>query len=168
MPGLLLLAQNGGDLVLKSIAPRALRPLGFRTALISGSLMITVSIIVCAFLTSGISFPVLFLIMFAVGMARSVHLTAQMALRFADMPQSEVGGATVLGNMIQSLSQAFAISGVAAMLSLLSDGAEVPTMLGFPHHHPRPCRARAHLRAHVRTAGQGCRRRTDRPGTQRD
>jgi hypothetical protein len=69
--------------------------------------------------------------MFAVGMARSVHLTAMMALRFADMPQSEVGGATVLGNMLQSLSQALAISGVAAILSLLSAGADAPTMADF-------------------------------------
>jgi EmrB/QacA subfamily drug resistance transporter len=129
--GLLLLAQNGGDLVLKSIAPRALRYLGFRKALVSGSLMIAASMLVCAFLTEDIPFPLLFAIMFAVGMARSVHLTAMMALRFADMPQSEVGGATVLGNMLQSLSQALAISGVAAILSLLSAGADAPTMADF-------------------------------------
>ncbi len=129
--GLLLLAQNGGDLLLKSIAPRALRFLGFRTALVSGSLMIGVSILVCAFLSSSIPFMGLCLILFGVGMARSIHLTAQMALRFADMPQSEVGGATVLGNLFQSLSQAFAISGVAALLTLFSDGADAPSMTAF-------------------------------------
>jgi len=129
--GLLLLAQNGGDLVLKSIAPRALRFLGFRKALISGSLMIAASTFACAFLTKDMPFAVLFAILFVVGMARSVHLTAQMSLRFADMPQSEVSGATVLGNMLQSLSQAFAISGVAALLSLLSGGGDVPTMTDF-------------------------------------
>jgi hypothetical protein len=129
--GLLLLAQNGGDLLLKSIASRTLRAIGFRTALVSGSLMIDASIIVCAFLQPGLSFPLLFVIMVGVGMARSVHMTAMMALRFADMPQNEVGGATVLGNLVNSLSQAFAISGVAALLSLLSAGADTPSMTHF-------------------------------------
>ncbi|MBT2186165.1 MFS transporter [Sphingobium sp. H33] len=129
--GLLLLAQNAGDVVLKSIAPRTLRHFGFRKVLVSGSLMIAASILVCAMLTSRLPFPILFAIMFAVGMARSVHMTGMMALRFADMPHSEVGGATVLGNLVQSLTQAFAISGVAALLGLLSGGADVPTMAAF-------------------------------------
>lgn len=129
--GLLLLAQNAGDLLLKTVATRALRLIGFRTALVSGSLMIAVSIAACAFLSPALSFPMLFAIMFAVGMARSVHMTAMMALRFADMPQSEVGGATVLGNMVQSLTQALAISGVAALLSLLAGGAPAPGLVDF-------------------------------------
>src|SRR5690606_26599048 len=107
------------------------RRIGFRTALISGSTMIGCSILVCAFLTESIPFPVLFAIMLVVGMARSVHMTAMMALRFADMPQSEVGGATVLGNLAQSVTQAVAISGVAALLALLSGDADVPRMLDF-------------------------------------
>ncbi|MBN8819388.1 MAG: MFS transporter [Sphingomonas sp.] len=129
--GLLLLAQNGGDLVLKSIANRTLRAIGFRTALVSGSLLIGASMVACAFLQPGMSFSLLCVIMVGVGMARSVHMTAMMALRFADMPQSEVGGATVLGNLVNSLSQAFSISAVAALLSLLSAGAETPTMTHF-------------------------------------
>ena len=40
-------------------------------------------------------------------------------------------GATVLGNLVNSLSQAFSISAVAALLSLLSAGAETPTMTHF-------------------------------------
>jgi EmrB/QacA subfamily drug resistance transporter len=129
--GLLLLAQNGGDLLLKSIAPRTLRHIGFRAALVSGSLMIAVSMIVCAFLSNAMPFPLLFAIMVAVGMARSVHMTAMMSLRFADMPQSEIGGATVLGNLIQSLSQAVAISGVAAVLGILAGDADAPSMGDF-------------------------------------
>jgi hypothetical protein len=71
------------------------------------------------------------LILFTVGMARSILFTAQMALRFADMPQAEIGNATVLGNMTNALAQAFAISGVAALLNLLSGDADMPSLAAF-------------------------------------
>jgi EmrB/QacA subfamily drug resistance transporter len=129
--GLLLLAQNAGDLLLKSVASRALRWLGFRTALISGSIALSLSLLVCAALSASIPFPALMLILFTVGMARSILFTAQMALRFADMPQAEIGNATVLGNMTNALAQAFAISGVAALLNLLSGDADMPSLAAF-------------------------------------
>lgn len=129
--GLLLLAQNAGDLVLKSVASRALRWLGFRTALISGSLCLAASLLVCAALSASLSFPVLFAIMVAVGMARSILFTALMALRFADVSQEEIGNATVLGNLTNSLAQAIAISGVAALLNLLSGASSEPTLMAF-------------------------------------
>ncbi len=129
--GLLLLAQNGGDLLLKSVAARALRRLGFRTALISGSIALSLSMLVCAALSASTPFPVLMIILFGVGMARSILFTAQMALRFADMPQSEIGNATVLGTMTVSIAQALAISGVAALLNLLSGNADTPNLMAF-------------------------------------
>lgn len=129
--GLLLLAQNAGDLVLKVIASRALRWLGFRTALVSGSLCLAVSLLVCATLSASLPFSALFAIMVVVGMARSILFTALMALRFADVPQEEVGNATVLGNLTNALAQAVAISGVAALLNLLSGASAEPTLGAF-------------------------------------
>ncbi|BAK65331.1 major facilitator superfamily protein [Sphingobium sp. SYK-6] len=129
--GMLLLAQNAGDLALKTIASRALRRLGFRTALVSGSISLAVSLLVCAALPPGMPFWLLFAIMIGVGMARSILFTALMPLRFADMPQSEIGGATVLGSLSNSLAQAVAISGAAALLGLLAGQADAPSLPDF-------------------------------------
>jgi len=129
--GLLLLAQNAGDLMLKAVASRTLRRLGFRTALISGALCMATSLLVCAALTPGLPFALLLAIMVGVGMARSILFTAMMALRFADVPQEEVGNATVLGNVTNSLAQAIAISGVAALLNLFSGASAEPSLLAF-------------------------------------
>lgn len=129
--GMLLLAQNGGDLLLKAVASKSLRLIGFRSALASGAIMIGASMAACALLTREMPFWLLFTIMFGIGMARSIHMTAMMALRFADVPQSDVGGATVLGNLANSVSQALAISCAAALLNLLSGGALTPSLEGF-------------------------------------
>jgi len=129
--GLLLLAQNAGDLLLKAVAAPSLRLLGFRLALWTGALTMAVSFAICALLSKTMPFWLLFVIMFGVGMARSIHMTAMMALRFADVPQTEVGGATVLGNIAASASQAFAISTAAALLNLLSGGLTEPRLDDF-------------------------------------
>ncbi|MCW2382802.1 MULTISPECIES: MFS transporter [unclassified Sphingobium] len=129
--GLLLLAQNAGDLALKAIATPSVRWLGIRMALTSGVVTMALSFAACALLTPTMPFWLLVAIMVFVGMARSVHMTAIMALRFADVPQSEVGGATVLGNIANQISQALAISAAAALLNLLSLGVAEPTLADF-------------------------------------
>jgi len=116
--GILLLAQNAGDLVLKPVAGKALRWRGFRTALTSGTLTMTLSIVACAFLTADMPLWAMAGALFAVGMARSVLFTAMMSLNFADVAEEEMSGATVLNNLANSLTAAVAISLAALMLNL--------------------------------------------------
>ncbi|MEI9965652.1 MAG: hypothetical protein WDM92_14250 [Caulobacteraceae bacterium] len=73
--GLLLLAYNGGDLMMKTVANQALRKVGFRTAL-------TVTAALTAFATASwvLLSPTtptwaIFAVMIASGMARSVLMT---------------------------------------------------------------------------------------------
>ena len=108
--GLLLLAQNAGDLLLKAVATPSVRFLGIRMALTSGVVTMAISFAICAVLTEDMPLWLLLTIMFFVGMARSIHMTAIMALRFAD----------VLG-----------ISAAAALLNLLSQGLVEPTLWDF-------------------------------------
>lgn len=129
--GILLLAQNAGDLLLKPVAGKALRLMGFRTALTSGTLTMAITIAGSAFLTPQIPFLGLCAILFVVGNGRSILFTALMALRFADVPQNEIGGATVLGNMVNAVIQAMAISGAALLLNMLSGSFHDPDLASF-------------------------------------
>ncbi len=129
--GLLLLATNGGDLILKPVAGKALRRWGFRAMLVSGAALLGGSLAACALLSPNLPFVGLFAILFVVGMCRSTLFTALMTLRFADMPQDELGGAQVLGNLTNSIAQAFAISGAALLLNLLSPGTHAPDLAAF-------------------------------------
>ncbi|MBU0555925.1 MAG: MFS transporter [Alphaproteobacteria bacterium] len=129
--GLLLLAQNAGDLLLKAVATPSVRFLGIRMALTSGVVTMAISFAICAVLTEDMPLWLLLTIMFFVGMARSIHMTAIMALRFADVQQADVGGATVLGNIANQISQALGISAAAALLNLLSQGLVEPTLWDF-------------------------------------
>ncbi|WP_404712259.1 MFS transporter [Sphingomonas sp. MMS24-J13] len=129
--GLLLLATNGGDLVLKPVCGKALRRWGFRSMLVSGAVLLAGSLAACALLGPAIPFAGLFAILFVVGMCRSTLFTALMTLRFADMPPAELGGAQVLGNLVNSMGQATAISGAALLLNLLSPGLHAPDLGAF-------------------------------------
>jgi EmrB/QacA subfamily drug resistance transporter len=129
--GLLLLAQNGGDVALKPVASKALRRLGFRMALTSGSVTMAISLAVCALLDPRIPFVALLAIMFAVGMARSILFTSLMAINFSDVTETELGGANVLNNLAMALASAVGISLSALLINLLSGGAEHPDLNAF-------------------------------------
>jgi EmrB/QacA subfamily drug resistance transporter len=116
--GLLLLAQNAGDLALKPIAGKVLRWMGFRTALTSGSAMMMLSLAGCALLTPDVPFAFLFAALFATGMCRSVLFTAMMALTFADVADEELGVATVLNSLATAVTAALGVSLAALALNL--------------------------------------------------
>lgn len=124
--GLLLLAQNAGDLVLKTIASQALRWIGFRFALVSGALLTAAATAACALLTASMPLWFLFTVLFISGMCRSVLFTGMMALTFADVPSDEMGDATVLSNVGNSIVAALGISlsAIAMNLSLSLSGNE--------------------------------------------
>jgi hypothetical protein len=129
--GLLLLAQNGGDVVLKPFAARALHRMGFRIALTSGSLTMAASLAACALLDPRIPFAALLAILFVVGMARSILFTSLMSIGFADVPEEQMGAANVLNNLATALAGAIGISLSALLLNLLSHGAAQPGLGAF-------------------------------------
>lgn len=129
--GLLLLAQNAGDVVLKPVASKALQRLGFRLALTSGSVTMGLSLAACALFDSHTPFLVLLVTMFVVGMARSIPFTAMMSISFADLTEAEIGGANVLNNLANALASAIGISLSALVLNLLSGNAAHPDLWAF-------------------------------------
>ncbi|MGH8227649.1 MAG: MFS transporter [Steroidobacteraceae bacterium] len=125
--GLLLLAMNGGDLLLKTATTRTIRRFGFRPVLLtSGSLLLT-AIVACAACSALASFWVIFAILGIVGMARSLQFTGLSTLAFADVPHEEVGSATVLWNLVLQTTNAFSVSLAAILMNVTSLVLDEPT-----------------------------------------
>lgn len=118
--GLLLLAMNGGDLLLKAATTRTIRRFGFRRVLIvSASLLLTAIIAVVTF-SALTSFWIIFAMLAAAGMARSLLFTGMSTLAFADVPHEEVASATVLWNLVLQTTNAFSVSLAAILMNLTS------------------------------------------------
>jgi EmrB/QacA subfamily drug resistance transporter len=125
--GLLLLAMNGGDLLLKTATTRTIRRFGFRRVLVvSASLMLAAILAVVAF-SALTSFWVIFAMLAAAGMARSLLFTGMSTLAFADVPHEELGSATVLWNLVLQTTNAFAVSLAAILMNLTSLALDEPT-----------------------------------------
>ncbi|HZU63667.1 MAG TPA: MFS transporter [Novosphingobium sp.] len=121
--GMLLLAQNTGDLMLKPVAGRALRRMGFRTALTLGTATMMSAMGATALLQPYWPLWVLAGAMAITGMARSIAFTGMMSLSFADVDRHELAGATVINNLATSLSAAAGISLAALVVNAMAGGA---------------------------------------------
>jgi EmrB/QacA subfamily drug resistance transporter len=120
--GLLILGYNGGDLLLKSIANQTLRRVGFRRALVVTSVLSAMATASWMLFGRSTPFWVIFAVLAASGMARSILMTAMVSMTFADVPHEELGGATVLSNVLNQTTGAVAI-GLAAIILNLSAAA---------------------------------------------
>jgi len=122
--GLLLLANNLGDLALKPFVGRVIRWCGFRAALTFGTAAMMLGIAATALLHPSWPFWLLLAAMAAIGMARSVAFTAMASLAFADVQSEELPGASVLSSIGNSLSAAIGISLSALFLNIAQQGQE--------------------------------------------
>ncbi|HTX24311.1 MAG TPA: MFS transporter [Steroidobacteraceae bacterium] len=118
--GFLLLAMNGGDLLLKTAATRAMRRFGFRSVLLSSTSVMLVTVVVCAALAAASSYWVIFAVLAANGMARSLLFTGMSTLAFADVPHEELGSATVLWNLVLQGTNALGVSLAAILMNVTS------------------------------------------------
>ncbi|MCJ2181823.1 MFS transporter, partial [Novosphingobium sp. 1949] len=118
MAGVLLLANNLGDLALKPFIARILRARGFRTGLTAGTALMMGATAGIAALDAAMPFWFLALALFGAGMARSVPFTGMVSLAFADVEGEEMPGANVLNAIGNALSAAIGISLGALFLNL--------------------------------------------------
>jgi EmrB/QacA subfamily drug resistance transporter len=118
--GFLLLAMNGGDLLLKTAATQAMRRFGFRSVLIASTSVMLVTVVVCAAIAAATGYWVIFGVLAASGMARSLLFTGMGTLAFADVPREELGSATVLWNLVLQATNAFGVSLAAILMNLTS------------------------------------------------
>jgi MFS family permease len=116
--GLLVLAFNGGDLLLKSVANQVLRRAGFRHALAVSIPLTAVAILSWMLFRPSTPFWLIFSAMMLSGAARSVLMTAMVSLTFADVPYEEIGGATVLSNVAAQATGGLAMALSAIVMNL--------------------------------------------------
>lgn len=116
--GLLLLAMNGGDLVLKIVTTHTLRHYGFRNVLLAGGTATVLLVVACAHFSAATPTWLLVGVLAACGMARSLLFTGMSTLAFADVPHGELPSASVLWNMAQQITNALGVSLAALFLNL--------------------------------------------------
>ena len=115
--GLLLLAMNGGDLVLKIVTTHTLRRYGFRDVLLTSTVAMLVLIACCALFSTATPYWLIVVVLAACGMARSLLFTGMSTLAFVDVPHEELGSASVLWNMAQQITNALGVSIAAIVLN---------------------------------------------------
>ncbi len=127
--GLLLLAMNGGDLLLKAVAARTLRRFGFRSVLMSTTVLMLAGVAASVVLAAYASYWAIFALLGACGMARSLLFTGMSTLAFADVPHEELGSSTVLWNLVLQITNALGVSLAAILMNVTS------LVLGEPPGH---------------------------------
>ncbi len=116
--GGMVLVYMAGNLVMKSITTRILHRYGFRKVLTWNGLLCTLSLYACCLLAPGVWLPVMYLLLFAAGMVRSMNFTTVTTLAFADVSSEERAGASALATMLQQMSMTMAVAFAALCLSM--------------------------------------------------
>ena len=116
--GILILGYNGGDFLLKAIANQTLRRFGFRSSLAVTTVLTAAATASWSLFGPGTPFWLIFAVMAASGMAKSVLMTGMVSLTFADVAHEEMGAAAVLSNVINQTTGALAITLAAIILNL--------------------------------------------------
>ena len=125
MSGSLTFISSLGAIVVRVVAGRLLRRLGFRGVLIGSAAL--GSLILCAFAGLQPDTPrwLIGLVVFAFGLIRATQFMTSNTLSYADMPGPKLSRATSLGGVLQQLSVSFGVSLGAMLLNLVSGRAEV-------------------------------------------
>jgi EmrB/QacA subfamily drug resistance transporter len=118
--GTLLLAMSAGDLVIKMVTGWILRVFGFRNVIWIGVVTFAATVMACGFFTRHTPLWVIFAVLAVNGMIRSALFSAIMTLNYTDVPQEEMGAASVLNSIIMQVSGAASISFAALVLNLSS------------------------------------------------
>jgi EmrB/QacA subfamily drug resistance transporter len=128
--GLMLLIYMTGNLGMKSVTTPVLRRFGFRRVLAVNGLLCAATIAACGFLQPGTARLLMYALLLAAGMTRSMHFTSVNTLAFADISPSERAGASTLAAMVQQLAFTLGVTFAALMLAL-SEHARAAPSLGF-------------------------------------
>jgi predicted MFS family arabinose efflux permease len=116
--GSLIIMCAAGDLGMKFFSKRVLRRFGFRQTLFVNGLLVTVAILACAAFGPSTPVVVIALVLFVVGIFRSVQFGSFNALTYGDIPPERMSAASSLGGTIQQLSFGLGIAFGALALHL--------------------------------------------------
>jgi EmrB/QacA subfamily drug resistance transporter len=108
--GLLIMPQAFAAMSLKLTMPGILRRFGYRTVLISNTLML--GIMIMLFATINVTTPVWLIVVmaFIYGFLTSLQYTSMNTLAYADVGEHEASGASTIASTVQQLAVSFGIA----------------------------------------------------------
>jgi EmrB/QacA subfamily drug resistance transporter len=108
--GLITFTGALGALTMKTLAPRLLRRIGFRTILIWNGLLAAASLAVTAMFTPTTPHLVMSAILLVAGLLRSLQFSSLNAIAYADIPSERTSAATSLSSVAQQVSLSFGVA----------------------------------------------------------
>jgi EmrB/QacA subfamily drug resistance transporter len=125
--GLVVMGQAVGTVLAKAISTSALRRFSFRAVLIGSNLAAAAATMVPALYRAFTPAWLIFVLMLATGLARSLQFTVNNTVAYADLRSNQLSGAATLSSVIQQVGYALGIS-MAGLLLLISRAANHGTL----------------------------------------
>jgi len=116
--GLLVMMVNAGDLALKPFLAKLFRAFGFPVLILVSTVLMMATIALCALFQPSTPAWIIILLLTASGMFRSILIAANVTLAYAELPQNEIGNASLLGNVMQQVVSAAGISFATILLNM--------------------------------------------------
>lgn len=116
--GALVLVYMAGNLAMKTRTTAVLRRFGYRDVLVRVGLACAAMMAACGCLTPGTPAWLLYPVLFAAGMARSMYFTAVTTVAFVDVTPEQRAGASALATLMVQLSLALAVALATFLLSM--------------------------------------------------
>jgi len=120
--GVMVLVYMAGNLSMKSVTTPILRRFGFRDVIRVNGALCAASLLGCALLSPTVPMAIVYALLFAAGMTRSMNFTSMSTLAFADVPDRLRPGATTLAALSQQAAGALGVA-VATLALGLSQAA---------------------------------------------
>ena len=115
--GLMVLVYMAGNLLMKSATTPVLRRFGFRRVLTVNGALCTATLVACGLLAPGHPMPLIYAVLLAAGMTRSMNFTTITTLAFADVNAEQRAGASALATMFQQVAMTLGVAFAAFALS---------------------------------------------------
>ena len=115
--GALVLVYMAGNLAMKTRTTAVLRRFGYRGVLAWVGLACAAMMAACGLLRPGVPWGVMYPVLFAAGMARSMYFTAVTTVAFVDVTPAQRAGASALATLLVQLSLALSVALATFVLS---------------------------------------------------
>jgi EmrB/QacA subfamily drug resistance transporter len=116
--GLLTLVVFAGNLAMKLVTTPVMRLFGFRPVLIVNGVLAALSLAAMSVLTPTTPKIVIAAILFVSGLSRSLQFTALNTLSFADVPKSQMSGASALSSTLFQMTMGIGVAAGAIALRI--------------------------------------------------
>ncbi|WMT90957.1 MFS transporter [Pelagibacterium sp. H642] len=118
--GLITFVASLGALAMKFMAKPIYERIGFRTALLAAAILSPIGMAIQGSFVAKTPIVVMMLVIFLVGLVRSMYFTGQNALAFADIEDDQAGPATAIHSVMRPIATALAVAMAGGVLELSS------------------------------------------------